>query len=40
MDGRPPLIKTQAKLNITKDRKTCMTLMTAWLSITKFEPKS
>jgi hypothetical protein len=33
-DGRPPLTKTQAKLNITKDRKTCMTLMTAWLSIT------
>jgi hypothetical protein len=33
-DGRPSLIKTQAKLNITKDGKTCMTLMTAWLSIT------
>jgi hypothetical protein len=29
MDGRPSLIKTQAKLNITKDGKTCMTLMTA-----------
>jgi hypothetical protein len=34
MDGRAPLTKTQAKLNITKDRKTCTTLMTAWLSIT------
>jgi hypothetical protein len=34
MDGRPPLIKTQAKLSITKDGKTCMTLMTVWLSIT------
>jgi hypothetical protein len=34
MDGRPPLTKTQAKLNITKDGKTCMTLMTTWLSIT------
>jgi hypothetical protein len=33
-DGRPSLTKTQAKLNITKDGKTCMTLMTAWLSIT------
>jgi hypothetical protein len=33
-DGRPSLTKTQAKLNITKDRKTCSTLMTAWLSIT------
>jgi hypothetical protein len=33
-DGRPPLTKTQAKLNITKDRKTCITLMTAWLSVT------
>jgi hypothetical protein len=33
-DGRPPLTKTQAKLNITKDGKTCTTLMTAWLSIT------
>jgi hypothetical protein len=31
---RPPLTKTQAKLNITKDGKTCTTLMTAWLSIT------
>jgi hypothetical protein len=34
MDGRPYLIKTQAKLNITKDVKTCTTLITAWLSIT------
>jgi hypothetical protein len=34
MDGRPSLTKTQAKHNITKDGKTCMTLMTAWLSIT------
>jgi hypothetical protein len=34
MDGRPPLTKTQSKLNITKDGKTCTTLMTAWLSIT------
>jgi hypothetical protein len=34
IDGRPSLTKTQAKLNITKDGKTCMTLMTAWLSIT------
>jgi hypothetical protein len=33
-DGRPSLIKTQAKLNIIKDGKTCMTLMTARLSIT------
>jgi hypothetical protein len=33
-NGRPSLTKTQAKLNITKDGKTCMTLMTAWLSIT------
>jgi hypothetical protein len=34
-DGRPDtLTKTQAKLNITKDGKTCMTLMTAWLSMT------
>jgi hypothetical protein len=33
-DGRSSLTKTQAKLNITKDEKTCMTLMTAWLSIT------
>jgi hypothetical protein len=33
-DGRPSLTKTQAKLNITKDGKTCMTLMTAWLSTT------
>jgi hypothetical protein len=34
MDRRPSLTKTQAKLNITKDGKTCTTLMTAWLSIT------
>jgi hypothetical protein len=34
MDGRPSLTKTQAKLNITKDGKTCTTLITAWLSIT------
>jgi hypothetical protein len=34
MDGRPSLTKTQAKLNITNNGKTCMTLMTAWLSIT------
>jgi hypothetical protein len=34
MDGRPPLTKTQAKLNNTKDGKTCPTLMTVWLSIT------
>jgi hypothetical protein len=33
-DGRPSLAKTQAKLNITKDGKTCTTLMTACLSIT------
>jgi hypothetical protein len=33
-DGRPPLTKTQTKLNTTKDGKTCTTLMTAWLSIT------
>jgi hypothetical protein len=33
-DGRPSLTKTKSKLNITKDGKTCMTLMTAWLSIT------
>jgi hypothetical protein len=33
-DGRPSLTKTQAKRNITKDGKTCMTLMTAGLSIT------
>jgi hypothetical protein len=32
MDGRPSLTKTQDKLNITKDGKTCTTLMTAWLS--------
>jgi hypothetical protein len=34
MDGRPSLTKTQTKLNITKNGKTCTTLMTAWLSIT------
>jgi hypothetical protein len=34
MDGRPSLTKTQAKLNITNDGKTCMTLMTAWRSKT------
>jgi hypothetical protein len=34
MDGRPSLTKTQVQLNITKDGKTCTTLMTAWLSIT------
>jgi hypothetical protein len=34
MDGRPSLTKTQDKLNITKDGKTCMTLMMAWLSMT------
>jgi hypothetical protein len=34
MDGRPSLTKTQAKLNITKNGKTCTTLMTAWLSTT------
>jgi hypothetical protein len=33
-DGRPSLTKTQAKLNITKDGKTCTTLMTVCLSIT------
>jgi hypothetical protein len=33
-DGRPSLTKTQATLNITKNGKTCTTLMTAWLSIT------
>jgi hypothetical protein len=27
---RPPLTKTQAKLNITKDGKTCTTFMTTW----------
>jgi hypothetical protein len=30
-DGRPYLTKTQPKFNITKDRGTYMTLMTAWL---------
>jgi hypothetical protein len=34
IDGRPTLTKTQANLNITKDGKTCMTFMIAWLSIT------
>jgi hypothetical protein len=35
LDGwRPSLIKTQAKLNIIKDGKTCMTLTTTWLSMT------
>jgi hypothetical protein len=29
-DGRPSLTKTQAKLNITKDEKTCTMFMTAW----------
>jgi hypothetical protein len=33
-DGRSSLTKTQAKLNFTKDEKSCTTLMTAWLSIT------
>jgi hypothetical protein len=33
-DGGPSLTKTQDKLNIIKDEKTCMTLMTASLSIT------
>jgi hypothetical protein len=33
-DGRPSLTRTQAKPNITKDGKTCTTLMTAWLSMT------
>jgi hypothetical protein len=38
-DGRPSLTKKQAKLNITKDGKTCTTLMTTWLSITtKYNP--
>jgi hypothetical protein len=38
-DGRPCLTKTQAKPNITKDGKTCTTLMTAWLSInTRYNP--
>jgi hypothetical protein len=32
IDGRPSLTKTQVKLNITKDGKTCTTPMTAWLS--------
>jgi hypothetical protein len=34
MDGRPSLTKTQAKLNITKDGKTCTALMSTWISIT------
>jgi hypothetical protein len=34
MDGWSSLTKTQAKLNITKDGKTCTTRMTTWLSIT------
>jgi hypothetical protein len=34
IDGRPSLTKIRAKLNITNDGKTCMTLMTEWLSIT------
>jgi hypothetical protein len=34
MDESLSLIKTQDKLNITKDEKTYMTLMTTWLSIT------
>jgi hypothetical protein len=34
MDERPSLTKIHAKLNITKDGKTHMTLMTAWLGIT------
>jgi hypothetical protein len=29
MDGRLSLTKTQAKLNITKDGKTCTSIMTA-----------
>jgi hypothetical protein len=33
-DGRSLLIKIQAKLNITKDGKTCTTLLSIWLSIT------
>jgi hypothetical protein len=33
-DGRPSLTKTQAKLNISNDGKTCTTLITTWLSIT------
>jgi hypothetical protein len=40
MEGRPSLTKTQAKLNITNDEKTCTTLMTTWLSITKYKLKS
>jgi hypothetical protein len=34
MDGRPSLTKTQVKLNITKDGKSCTTLITTWLSKT------
>jgi hypothetical protein len=39
-DGRPnTLTKTQAKLNIIKDGKTCTTLMTTWLSkTTQYNP--
>jgi hypothetical protein len=33
-DERPSLTKTKGKLNITKDGKTCTTLMTTLLSIT------
>jgi hypothetical protein len=33
-DGRPSLTKAQAKLNITKDEKTCTALMTTSLSKT------
>jgi hypothetical protein len=36
-DGRPSLTESQDKLNITKDGKTCTTLMTARLSITNQE---
>jgi hypothetical protein len=34
MGDHNTLTKTQAKLNITKDGKTCTTVKTAWLSIT------
>jgi hypothetical protein len=33
-DGRPSLTKTQAKINIIKDGKTCTMFMTAWQSKT------
>jgi hypothetical protein len=33
-NGRPSLTNTQAKLNTTKEEKTCTRFMTAWLSIT------